>query len=68
MPHTTNRHEQERIRQNLVYLRHLLQELFDAGEHDLAVACSEELVRHAKQTRQHSLLADPSLRSVTTPA
>ena len=41
-------HSHEEVRQNLIYLHHLVQRLVDAGDIDLALACVEENIATAQ--------------------
>ena len=38
----------ERVRQNLIYLHHLVQRMVDAGDIDLALTCTQENIATAK--------------------
>ena len=38
----------ERVRQNLIYLHHLVQRMVDAGDVDLALTCTHENIATAK--------------------
>ena len=41
-------HEHEEVRQNLIYLHHLVQRLVDSGDVDLALLCTQENIATAK--------------------
>ena len=38
----------ERVRQNLIYLNHLVQRIVDSGDIDLALTCTQENIATAK--------------------